>query len=150
MHHKIHTSSSIRVIKVEGELFFGAADLFQSTLKAIAEDDTHTRVIILQLKNARDIDATVCLALQHLYDYLKGSNRYLLACGLTQPIWDVLNDSLLIDKLGKDNLFLFDEKQPFQYMQKAISRAKELIAIPQVEEKPVLMPVFVKEQDPIL
>jgi SulP family sulfate permease len=117
---------SIRVIKVEGELFFGAADLFQSTLKAIAEDDTHTKVIILQLKNARDIDATACLALLQLHNYLKGSGRFLIACGITEPIWDVLNDSGLVDKLGKDNLFAFDEEKPHQYMQKAIQRAKEL------------------------
>jgi len=123
---KTHHHRTIRVIKVEGELFFGAADLFQTTLKAIAEDDTHTKVIILQLKNARDIDATACLALQQLHNYLVGSGRHLLACGLTQPIWDVLNDSGLIDKLGKDNLFVFDETKPHQYMQKAIQRAKEL------------------------
>ena len=43
---------NIRFIKVEGELFFGAADLFQSTLKSITEDNDKTRVIILQLKNA--------------------------------------------------------------------------------------------------
>jgi len=123
---EIHNHRSIRVIKVEGELFFGAADLFQSTLKAIAEDDTHTKVIILQLKNARDIDATTCLALQQLNDYLKSSGRYLIACGLTQQIWDVLNDSGLIDKLGKDNLFVFDERNPHYFMQKALQRAKAL------------------------
>ena len=53
-----------------------AADLFQSTLKSITEDDTTTRVIILQLKNARDIDATACLALQQLHDYLKSSDNF--------------------------------------------------------------------------
>lgn len=120
---------SIRVIKVEGELFFGAADLFQSTLKTIAEDDNHTKVIILQLKNARDMDATTCLALVQLNSYLIGSKRHLLACGITQPVWDVFNDSGLIDIIGKDNLFAFDEQRPHHYMQKAIARAKELQTI---------------------
>jgi SulP family sulfate permease len=138
-HHR-----SIRVIKVEGELFFGAADLFQSTLKAIAEDDTHTKVIILQLKNARDIDATACLALLQLHNYLKGSGRYLLACGITEPIWDVLNDSGLIDKLGKNNLFAFDEERPHHYMQKAIQRAKELEKGVIVEEEPA--PAIIQEE----
>lgn len=118
----------IRLIKVEGELFFGAADLFQTTLKAIAEDDTSTRVIILQLKNARDIDATACLALQQLCDYLKNSGRYLIACGITHQIWDVLSDSGIVEQLGKENLFIFNEKQPQLYMIKALNRAKELIA----------------------
>lgn len=122
----VQNHRSIRVIKVEGELFFGAADLFQSTLKAIAEDDTHTRVIILQLKNARDIDATACLALCQLHNYLRGSGRYLIACGITEAIWDVLNDSGLIDILGKDNLFAFDGQKPYHYMRRAIKRALEL------------------------
>lgn len=118
----------IRVIKVEGELFFGAADLFQTTLKAIAEDDTNTRVIILQLKNARDIDATACLALQQLYEYLKGSGRHLIACGLTWQIWEVLSDSGTVAALGKENLFIFDERHPHEYMQKAFTHAKRLMA----------------------
>lgn len=117
----------IRLIKVEGELFFGAADLFQTTLKTIAKDDTTTCVIILQLKNARDIDATACLALQQLHDYLKYSNRYLVACGLTPPIWDVLSDSGMVEHLGKENLFNFDERRPHLHMQKAFLRAKELV-----------------------
>lgn len=124
---KAHEQKTIRVIKVEGELFFGAADLFQTTLKTIAEDDTSTRVIVLQLKNARDIDATVCLALQQLHSYLKGSGRYLVACGMTQQIWDVLSDSGLIEQIGKENLFVFDERHPHMHMLKALHRARYLV-----------------------
>jgi len=127
---KVHEHRTIRVIKVEGELFFGAADLFQTTLKAIAEDDTSTRVIILQLKNARDIDATVCLALQQLVDYLKGSKRHLVACGLTMEVWEILSDSGLIKQVGKENLFIFDERHPHLHMQKAWHRAKMLAEQP--------------------
>lgn len=116
----------IRVIKVEGELFFGAADLFQTTLKTLAEDDTETSVIILQLKNARDIDATVCLALQQLSVYLRGSGRHLVACGITPPNWEVLCNSGLVDQIGEHNLFLFDERHPQLHMQRAIMRAKAL------------------------
>lgn len=125
---------TIRVIKIEGELFFGAADIFQTTLKTIAEDDTSTRVIILQLKNARDIDATVCLALQQLCDYLTGSGRHLIACGVTQQIWDVLSDSGMIEQIGKSNLFIFDERHPHLYMLKALHRARELAKEPVAAE----------------
>lgn len=121
-----HQEKNIRFIKVEGELFFGAADLFQSTLKSITEDDNKTKVIILQLKNARDIDATSCLALQQLNDYLKNSGRHLIACGITTPIWEVLCDSGLVEMFGKENLFIFDERHPHQYMLKALERAYEL------------------------
>ncbi len=118
----------IRVIKVKGELFFGAADLFQTTLKSIAEDDTNTKVIILQLKNARDIDATSCLALKQLHDYLRSSGRHLICCGLTMPIWEVLSDSGMVEVLGKENLFIYDERHPHLYLQKALASAKKLVA----------------------
>ncbi len=119
----------IRIIKVEGELFFGAADLFQSTLKAFAEDDIYTKVIILQLKNARDIDGTACLALQQLYEYLKGSGRHLIACGITHHVWEVLSDSGLVEEFGKENLIIFDERQPHYFMVKALARAQELVKL---------------------
>lgn len=119
----------IRLIKVEGELFFGAADIFQRTMKSIAEDDTTTSVIILQLKNARDIDATVCLALQQLHEYLKNSGRHLIGCGLTHQLWDVLSDSGIVNLIGKENLFIFDERHPHQSVQKALIRANILASI---------------------
>lgn len=123
---RLHEHKVIRVIKVEGELFFGAADIFQTTLKSIAEDDTSTKVIILQLKNARDIDATSCLALLQLYNYLKSSGRHLVACGMTQSVWDVFSDSGLIEQVGKENLFMFDERHPHLHMAKALHHAQEL------------------------
>jgi SulP family sulfate permease len=127
--HPHQQPRQIRFIKVEGELFFGAADLFQSTLKSITEDDTTTRVIILQLKNARDIDATACLALHQLHDYLKSLGRHLIGCGLTHQIWNVLSDSGMIDLIGKNNLFIFDERHPQLSMQKAFMRANEMLAL---------------------
>lgn len=122
-----HEPRQIRFIKVEGELFFGAADLFQSTLKSITEDDTTTSVIIIQLKNARDIDATACLALQQLYEYLTKSGRQLIACGITHQTWEVLSDSGMIDLIGKPNLFIFDERHPHLSVRRAFTRANELI-----------------------
>jgi SulP family sulfate permease len=150
LHHldysKIHEHKAIRVIKVEGELFFGAADLFQTTLKTIAEDDTSTKVIVLQLKNARDIDATVCLALQQLHGYLKSSNRYLVACGMSQQIWDVLSDSGLIEEIGKEHLFVFDERHPHLHMLKALHKARRLVATSEAKSEAaevlVSAPVF--------
>ena len=143
---KSNEHKSIRVIKVEGELFFGAADLFQTTLKTIAEDDTSTKVIVLQLRNARDIDATVCLALQQLHNYLKGSGRYLIACGMTQQIWNVLSDSGLIEEIGKENLFIFDERNPHKHMVKALKRARFLTTLSEALEEESKQ----KEQESVL
>ncbi len=139
-----HESRQVRLIKVEGELFFGAADLFQSALKAITEDDRTTRVLILQLKNTRDIDATACLALQRLYNYLTSSGRHLIACGITRPIWDVLSDSGMIEVIGKANLFIFDEHHPQLSYQRAFLRSHAIVTgqINSQVNAPVAVPVF--------
>lgn len=141
--------NQIRIINVQGELFFGAADLFQTTLKTLAEDDNRTKVIILRLKNARDIDATACLALQQLYEYLKSSGRYLICCGLTEQSWEVLSDSGIVDLIGKENLFIFDEQHPYLTVQKALNRAKALIGLPkQTQSFPIGNKLIAAETDP--
>lgn len=121
----------IRVINVQGELFFGAADLFQTSLKSIAEEDNSTRVFILRLKNARDIDATTCLAIEQLYEYFKDTGRHLLACGLTYNTWQILCNAGLVDEIGKDNLFIQDDRRPNESLQRAIVRAKQIISVPE-------------------
>jgi SulP family sulfate permease len=117
----------IRIINVQGELFFGAAEVFGGALKSIAEDDISTRVIILRLKNARDIDATACLALEQLFNHLRQSNRHLLACGLTYSNWLVLCDSGVVEHIGKANLFILDENDPQMSLHRAIVRARQLL-----------------------
>ncbi len=137
----------IRVINVQGELFFGAADIFQRTLKSTTEDDASTKVVILRLKNARDIDATACLALRQLSDYLRSSGRHLIACGLQEQSWEVLSHAGIIDEIGKENCFINDEKRPYLSMQNALKRASELIhgavapAEPQQQQERPLLPL---------
>lgn len=136
---------TIRVIKVEGELFFGSADIFYTTLKTLAEDDQSTQVILLQLKNARDIDATSCLALLQLHEYLQKAGRHLVLSGMTHEMWDVMSNSGLIRTIGKENLFVFDERHPQAYMQKAIARAKALVYLPASKSYPSSNSEFTSE-----
>lgn len=138
---------TIRVINVQGELFFGAADLFQTALKSMAEDDNSTQILILRLKNARDLDATACLALNQLHEYLRRSGRYLLACGLTHQSWRILCNSGIVGEMGKENLFILDDHHPYHSLQKALLRAKELLR--QGEEAEKLSRKLVLEAEPI-
>ena len=123
----------VRIINIEGELFFGAVDLFQSALKAIAEDDDATKVFILRLKHVRDLDATACLALRQLHDYLRKSSRHLIVASLPQKVWQVLEKAQLIDHLGRDNLLVFDETNPHQAIELALKRAKTLLDMSETE-----------------
>ncbi len=121
------TNRLIRFVKVEGELFFGAADIFHSTLKVLTISDTSTKVIVLQLKNARDMDATACLALHQLNNYLVHSARHLVICGITTSVWRVFEDSGLVRIIGINNLYQFDESEPQEHMVKAMLHARTLL-----------------------
>ena len=120
--------TGIRVINVYGELFFGAADLFQSALKALADRDEHLRVIILRLKHARDIDATTCIALLHLYRYLRGHKMHLIVCSIPEGPWSVMFNSGVVQEIGPENFFIHDWKSSSASMDQAVARAKVILA----------------------
>jgi SulP family sulfate permease len=119
----------IRIINVEGELFFGAMDLFQGTLRAITGDDATTKVIILRLKHVHDLDATTALALRQLKDYLQRKGRSLVVCSVPHHVLELLNNAHLINYLGEENVISFDEKRPHDSMEKAMERAKVLLQL---------------------
>ena len=116
----------IRIINIEGDLFFGAVDIFQSALKTIAEDDDATKVFIIRLKHVRDMDATAVSALKHLDDYLRKNHKSLIVTSIPLQVWQVLENSKLLDYIGRDNLFLYDEQNPHRSTQLALERAWQL------------------------
>jgi SulP family sulfate permease len=120
-----------RIINVEGELFFGSVDLFQHTLRAMAEDDATTKGIILRLKHVHDLDASTALALKQLKDYLNKSGRFLVVYGIPHHVWELLVNTRLVDHLGEENLILFEEKAPHTALSKAIARAHALLMEPE-------------------
>ena len=73
--------SRIRIFSLEGELFFGASDLFSEDIRRRVEQDD-LRVVIVRLKGARHLDATTVFALRGLRDYLARTGRHLLVSGV--------------------------------------------------------------------
>ncbi len=116
----------VRIIGVSGELFFGTVDLFQNTMRTIAKDQ-HVKVIVLRLTGVYHVDASMCLAILMVYDYLKTTKRYLVISGITQEVWAVFSKTSLIKKIGVENLFLSDEASPQLSTWKACLRAQDLL-----------------------
>ncbi len=117
----------IRFINVEGELFFGAVDLFQHTLRTIAEDDVTTKVIVLRIKHVHEVDATTALALQQLKYYLDKSNRHLIVCSIPAHVVELLEKSHLSQVLGAKNMIPCDHSSQSEVLEKALQRARELL-----------------------
>ena len=117
--------AQISIIHVEGELFFGAADIFQQQVRSLA-DDEDIKVFILRLKNARHLDATTVLALLELHDYLLRHGRHLLISGLSPDVERVLHSSGAFERIGADNIFPA-EANPTVSTKHALEHAQQLL-----------------------
>ncbi|MBI2510711.1 MAG: SulP family inorganic anion transporter [Opitutae bacterium] len=120
--------AQISIVHVEGELFFGAAELFHSQLRALAEDEG-IKVFILRLKNARHLDATTVMALVELNDYLQRTGRKLLISGVSADVERVLRKSGALAHIGAENVFPAGIN-PTVSTKRALERATQLLQLP--------------------
>ncbi len=117
---------SISIVHVEGELFFGAAELFRSQMQRICADP-NLRIIILRLKNARHLDATSVMALEELVTTMRGAGRDIIVSGAMKDVIRVFIDSGLIDVIGRENIFPGSAANPNLSTRKALKRAQEIL-----------------------
>ena len=131
---EVRSSSAISIVHVEGELFFGAAELFRNQIQATASD-SNLKVIILRMKNARHLDATSVIALEELVDFLKTNGRDLIISGVMKDVYRVLKNSGAVDFIGKENIFLGSFGNPNLATRNALKRAQEIIGSSNVDVK---------------
>jgi SulP family sulfate permease len=122
---KQRRNNAISIVHVEGELFFGAADLFQEQVRLLSNDEK-IRVIILRMKNARHLDATSVMSLLELHEYLSKSGRFLLVSGINPDVEKVLRKSGTYDIIGADNIFPAEANLTAS-TKKALLRASHLL-----------------------
>lgn len=124
----------ISIVHVEGDLFFGAAELFRTQIQRIAADP-NLKVVILRLKNARHLDATSVLALGELITFMRERDRHVLISGTPRPVYRVLKHSGVLELLqegtskeeGTSNLFMFGPSNPNISTRNALLRAQQLL-----------------------
>ena len=139
---------SISIVHVEGDLFFGAADLFLTQIQRTIADD-NLKCIILRLKNARHLDATSVLALDELIKDTRRQGVHVLVSGATREVYEVLKKSGVLDTLqegcvrsqGQTNLFMYFRSNPNISTRDALIRAQELIGTKEADIK-----IFVKPE----
>lgn len=120
------TSPAISIVHVEGELFFGAAELFRNQIQSTASDP-NLKVIILRMKNARHLDATSVIALEELVTFLRGQGRELLISGVMKEVYKVLKSSGAVQFIGRENIFPGSISNPNLATKNALKRAQEII-----------------------
>jgi len=117
---------AISIVHVEGDLFFGAAELFRTQIQKTSLDPA-LKVIILRLKNARHLDATSVVALEELVQFLRGHGRHVIISGAPKDVYRVLKNAGSIDVIGRENLFVNHPRNPNLSTRQALKRAQELL-----------------------
>ncbi|MFP4166832.1 MAG: SulP family inorganic anion transporter [Opitutales bacterium] len=114
----------VSIVHVEGELFFGAAELFRDQIRRTCEDP-NLRIVVLKMRNAHHLDATGVMALEELLLYMKEKGRYLILSEVKSDLLRVLKNSGLYEAIEDRNIFTDDPKNPTLSTAKALKRAKE-------------------------
>lgn len=141
----VRQNPAISIVHVEGELFFGAAELFRSQVQQACADP-NLRIIILRLKNARHMDATSVMALEDLVRALRADGRDLLISGVMKDIYRVLRDSGMVEVIGKENLFPSSPSNPNVATRNALKRAQQILGTTEAEVKIFFDPGKKKEE----
>jgi SulP family sulfate permease len=116
----------IAILHVEGDLFFGASEIFMDQMRRAAEDPA-IRIFILRLKNAHHLDATCALAIEEFIRYLRTEERDLIVSGAREEIYRVFRDSGLLKVLGAENFFLDTPGNPNLSTRNALKRSQEIL-----------------------
>jgi len=117
------STSEVSIVHVEGELFFGAADLFRDQMRRICEDP-NLKIVVLKMRNAHNMDATAVMALEELLLYMAEKKRYLILSEVKADLIRVLQNSGLYDTIEARNIFTDEPSNPTLSTAKALKRAK--------------------------
>lgn len=120
------SNPEVSIVHVEGELFFGAAELFYDQIRRVCEDP-NLRVVILKLRNAHHLDATSVFALLELIHYMRENDRILLVSEARKDAIRIFRNSGLIDVIGRENIFPDHPQNPTLSSARALKRAREFL-----------------------
>lgn len=123
---------AISIVHVEGDLFFGAAELFRTQIQKTSLDPD-LRVIILRLKNARHLDATSVVALEEMVQFLNTHGRHVIISGATKDVYRVLKNAGTVEVIGRNNIFANNPRNPNLSTRNALKRAQELLGTTEAE-----------------
>lgn len=116
----------VSIVHVEGELFFGAAELFRDQMRRVS-DDVNLKVVVMKLRNAHNLDATSCMALEELIRYMNEHDRILLVSEVRPDTMRIFKNSGLINAINPINLFADEDSNPTLSTAKALKRARQIL-----------------------
>ena len=118
------TDSPIRVLHVEGSLFFGAAGELRGCLTEAVRPQS-VRALVVRLKRAKGLDATSAAALVDVSTQLRAKDRHLVLVGMTAAEMRVLERYGAVAEIGRENLFPTQDSL-YSALRAGVERAAQL------------------------
>jgi sulfate permease, SulP family len=97
----LELGKEIAVYRVDGPVFFGAAERFATFLR----DEPEVKYLILRLRFVPNMDTTGLVALEDIYQDLQRHNCRLILTGLQPEVKQLLERSGLLKTIGLSNCF---------------------------------------------
>jgi MFS superfamily sulfate permease-like transporter len=134
----------IRILQAEGPLFFGSTGELMAVLDETL-GDARARVVILRLKRAHGMDATVAAALAEAARQAERHGRWLMLVALDQRQMQVLERSGAAKAFPPEHLLMVRGRR-FEALEAAVRLAQEHLAgqgraLERVEPPPALQDV---------
>ena len=117
-------SEPIRVLQLEGDLFFGIADELYDRLMEVVKSPV--QVVILRLKRTHALDASVLGVLETVVKRMRERNQHLVLCGVREELLEEFSAYGLTQLIGPANIFE-TSRGVFASAKRAMSRASELV-----------------------
>jgi sulfate permease, SulP family len=117
--------TAIRILHVEGPMFFGAAGELDGAIARFV-DDPEVKVLVLRLKRAQGLDYTTAMVLRQAHEQMAATGRHLVLVGMRADVMKRLEDIGLTHAFGRDELF---PTRPgwFEAMNTALRKALETV-----------------------
>ncbi len=96
--------TAIRIIHLEGRLFFGAAGELQNLLEEIYLQ-TDIKALVIRLKRTHGMDMTIAAALEAFAQRMDQQDRHLILSGVRPDTLQILKRIGATDRLQKDHIF---------------------------------------------
>jgi len=123
---------AISIIHIEGDLFFGAADLFLEEMRRLVARP-EVQVIILRLRNARNMDASAALAFMEMVRFAREKKRHVLISGVHPKVEQILESSGVLAFLGEEHVFRSTPQNLTLSTRNALKKAQEFLGRPDAD-----------------
>lgn len=123
---KEQKEKEVSIVHVEGNFFFGAAELFRDQMRRICQEP-NLKIVILKMRYARYFDATGIMAMEELITYMNSHDRHLLVSECRPEHIKTFRESGLMDVIIERNVFEDDPQNPTLSTAKALRYAQKLI-----------------------